>query len=170
MEIHRTLVKSATLRGKPRRLLTPTTFSLLHAADFGRPLRAQIAAAQAIICAGRIVTYTPPLRVCRARMPAALLRNLYRFARFSGHHFSFSRAAGCGGKPYSERPPETQIPTSRDDLGLSTIEPIAFACSRQQFSKSTTRCGKRQFRSALWERFRHKLQKQMRDNRRSKIA
>jgi len=29
------LVKSATRRGKQRRLLTPTTFSLLHAADFG---------------------------------------------------------------------------------------------------------------------------------------
>src|SRR6476620_4127906 len=28
------LVKSATRRGKQRRLLTPTTFSLLHAADF----------------------------------------------------------------------------------------------------------------------------------------
>jgi dTMP kinase len=28
------LVRSATRRGKQRRLLTPTTFSLLHAADF----------------------------------------------------------------------------------------------------------------------------------------
>src|SRR5207253_7886120 len=28
------LVKAATRRGKQRRLLTPTTFSLLHAADF----------------------------------------------------------------------------------------------------------------------------------------
>src|SRR5258708_4599808 len=28
------LVKSATRRGKQRRLLTPTTFSLLHASDF----------------------------------------------------------------------------------------------------------------------------------------
>ena len=30
------LVKSATRRGKQRRLLTPTTFSLLHAAEIGR--------------------------------------------------------------------------------------------------------------------------------------
>src|SRR2546421_850373 len=36
------LVKSATRRGKQRRLLTPTTFSLLHAADFSDPCERQI--------------------------------------------------------------------------------------------------------------------------------
>src|ERR1700723_3883180 len=36
------LVKSATRRGKQRRLLTPTTFSLLHAADFADRCARQI--------------------------------------------------------------------------------------------------------------------------------
>ena len=36
------LVKSATRRGKQRRLLTPTTFSLLHAVDFADRLTYQI--------------------------------------------------------------------------------------------------------------------------------
>src|SRR5690349_9906815 len=36
------LVKSATRRGKRRRLLTPTTFSLLHAADFADRCERQI--------------------------------------------------------------------------------------------------------------------------------
>jgi len=36
------LVKSATRRGKQKRLLTPTTFSLLHAADFADRCERQI--------------------------------------------------------------------------------------------------------------------------------
>src|ERR1700683_3392298 len=36
------LVKSATRRGKQRRLLTPVTFSLLHAADFADRCERQI--------------------------------------------------------------------------------------------------------------------------------
>ena len=36
------LVKSATRRGKQRRLLTPTTFSMLHAADFADRCERQI--------------------------------------------------------------------------------------------------------------------------------
>ena len=36
------LVKSATRRGKQRRLLTPATFSLLHAADFADRCERQI--------------------------------------------------------------------------------------------------------------------------------
>src|SRR6202140_5102324 len=36
------LVKSATRRGKQRRLLTPTSFSLLHAADFADRCERQI--------------------------------------------------------------------------------------------------------------------------------
>jgi len=36
------LVRSATRRGKQRRLLTPTTFSLLHAADFADRCERQI--------------------------------------------------------------------------------------------------------------------------------
>ena len=35
-------MKSATRRGKQRRLLTPTTFSLLHAADFADRCERQI--------------------------------------------------------------------------------------------------------------------------------
>jgi dTMP kinase len=76
------LVKSATRRGKQRRLLTPTTFSLLHAADFADRCERQIMPllqGDYLVLADRYI-YTAFARDAARGCPARWLRNLYRFA------------------------------------------------------------------------------------------
>src|SRR6202043_1513298 len=76
------LVKSATRRGKQRRLLTPTTFSLLHAADFADRCERQILPllhSGYLVLADRYV-YTAFARDVARNCSPRWLRNLYRFA------------------------------------------------------------------------------------------
>jgi dTMP kinase len=76
------LVKSATRRGKQRRLLTPTTFSLLHAADFADRCERQILPllhGGYLVLADRYV-YTAFARDVARNCSQRWLRNLYRFA------------------------------------------------------------------------------------------
>src|ERR1700689_4699100 len=85
------LVKSATRRGKQRRLLTPTTFSLLQAADFAArwerqimplPQRDSLALADRYVSA--VFAPDPP-----QAYPPRWLRNLYRFAPVPNITFYF---------------------------------------------------------------------------------
>ena len=68
------LVKSATSKGKKRELLTPTTFSLIHATDFADRYERHLASA----LARGICRFVRPLRfhrLCaryRARLPARM--------------------------------------------------------------------------------------------------
>src|SRR3977135_326127 len=76
------LVKSATRRGKQRRLLTPTTFSLLHAADFADRCERQILPllhSGYLVLADRYI-YTAFARDVARNCSQRWLRNLYRFA------------------------------------------------------------------------------------------
>jgi dTMP kinase len=76
------LVKSTTKRGKQRRLLTPTTFSLLHAADFADRCERQILPllhGGYLVLADRYV-YTAFARDVARGCSSVWLRNLYRFA------------------------------------------------------------------------------------------
>jgi dTMP kinase len=76
------LVKSATRRGKQRRLLTPTTFSLLHAADFADRCERQILPllhGGYMVLADRYI-YTAFARDVARDCSPRWLRNLYRFA------------------------------------------------------------------------------------------
>ena len=76
------LVKSATRRGKQRRLLTPTTFSLLHAADFADRCERQILPllhGGYLVLADRYI-YTAFARDVARNCSPRWLRNLYRFA------------------------------------------------------------------------------------------
>src|SRR5882762_1718193 len=76
------LVKSATRRGKQKRLLTPTTFSLLHAADFADRCERQIMPllqGDYLVLADRYV-YTAFARDAARGCSHRWLRNLYRFA------------------------------------------------------------------------------------------
>ena len=79
------LVKSATRRGKQRRLLTPVTFSLLHAADFADRCERQILAScsTAGISFSPIATYTRRLhamwRAAALRIGCAIFIALRRF-------------------------------------------------------------------------------------------
>jgi dTMP kinase len=76
------LVKRTTSRGKKRMLLTPATFSLLHATDFVDRMEREIIPALkagAIVLADRY-TYTAFARDGARGLPAGWVRNLYRFA------------------------------------------------------------------------------------------
>ncbi len=85
------LVKSATRRGKQRRLLTPTTFSLLHAADFADRCERQILPllhGGYLVLADRYI-YTAFARDVARGCSSRWLRNLYRFAPIPDITFYF---------------------------------------------------------------------------------
>lgn len=76
------LVKDTTRRAKKRRLLTPTTFSLLHATDFADRTERDIIPplkAGAIVLADRYI-YTAFARDVARGCDRAWVRDLYRFA------------------------------------------------------------------------------------------
>jgi dTMP kinase len=76
------IVKATTSRGKKRQLLTPLTFSLIHATDFSDRLEQQILPALkagAIVLADRYV-YTAFARDVARGVDGGWVRSLYRFA------------------------------------------------------------------------------------------
>src|SRR5207249_4026071 len=76
------IVKDTTKRGKRRRLLSPVSFSLIHAADFASRVHGQILPALqagAIVLADRYV-YTAFARDAARGLSDAWLRRLYSFA------------------------------------------------------------------------------------------
>ncbi len=76
------IVKSATSRGKKKRILTPLTFSLIHATDFADRVEREIVPslkAGAIVLADRYV-YTAFARDVVRGVDPAWVRSLYRFA------------------------------------------------------------------------------------------
>ncbi len=85
------LVKSATRRGKQRRLLTPATFSLLHAADFAD----------------------------RCERPPRWLRNLYRFAPIPDLTFYFRAPLDVAVNRILSGRPRLKYYEAGMDLGLS---------------------------------------------------
>jgi dTMP kinase len=76
------IVRETTARGKKRRLLTPLTFSLIHATDFSDRIERDIVPslkAGAVVLADRYV-YTAFARDVARGVDAAWVRSLYRFA------------------------------------------------------------------------------------------
>ena len=76
------IVRSTTARGKRRRLLTPLTFSLIHATDFSDRVEREIVPslkAGGIVLADRYV-YTAYARDVARGVDAGWVRSLYRFA------------------------------------------------------------------------------------------
>jgi len=85
------LVKSATSKGKKRELLTPTTFSLIHATDFADRMESYIlplVKSGAIVCADRYA-YTAFARDVARGVSRRWVRNLYRFAIHPNLSFYF---------------------------------------------------------------------------------
>ena len=77
-----TIVKTTTKRGKKRHLLSPVSFSLIHAADFANRIHAEILPALqagAIVLADRYV-YTAFARDAVRGLSKDWLRRLYSFA------------------------------------------------------------------------------------------
>jgi dTMP kinase len=76
------IVRGTTRRGKRRQLLTPMSFSLIHAADFANRVYSEVLPAMragAVVLADRYV-YTAFARDGARGVPAEWLRRLYSFA------------------------------------------------------------------------------------------
>jgi len=115
------LVKSATRRGKQRRLLTPTTFSLLHAADFADRCERQIMPllqGDYLVLADRYI-YTAFARDAARGCPARWLRNLYRFAPIPDITFYFRAPLDVAVNRIISGRPKLKYYEAGMDLGLS---------------------------------------------------
>jgi len=85
------VVKATTSRGKRRKLLTPLTFSLIHATDFSDRVEREIVPslkAGAIVLADRYV-YTAFARDVVRGLDPGWVRSLYRFAPVPSRAFYF---------------------------------------------------------------------------------
>jgi dTMP kinase len=85
------IVKATTSRGKRQRLLTPLTFSLIHATDFSDRVEREIIPALkagAVVLADRYV-YTAFARDVVRGVDRAWVRSLYRFAAVPTRAFYF---------------------------------------------------------------------------------
>ena len=119
------LVKSATRRGKKRRLLTPMTFSLIHAADFADRYERQILPllrSGHLVLADRYI-YTAFARDGARGCPIEWLRNLYRFAVVPDVTFYFRAPLEIAIHRILSGRPRIKYYEAGMDLGLS-LDPI----------------------------------------------
>ena len=115
------LVKSATRRGKQRRLLTPTTFSLLHAADFADRCERQIMPllqGDYLVLADRYI-YTAFARDTARGCSPRWLRNLYRFAPIPDITFYFRAPLDVAVNRIMAGRPKLKYYEAGMDLGIS---------------------------------------------------
>jgi dTMP kinase len=115
------LVKSATRRGKQRRLLTPTTFSLLHAADFADRCERQILPllhGGYLVLADRYI-YTAFARDAARGCSPHWLRNLYSFAPVPDITFYFRAPLDVAVSRIVAGRPKLKYYEAGMDLGLS---------------------------------------------------
>jgi dTMP kinase len=115
------LVKSATKRGKQRRLLTPVTYSLLHAADFADRCERQILPllhSGYLVLADRYV-YTAFARDTARGCSYEWLRNLYRFAPTPDVTFYFRAPLEVAVNRILSGRPKLKYYEAGMDLGLS---------------------------------------------------
>jgi len=115
------LVKSATRRGKQRRLLTPTTFSLLHAADFADRCERQILPllnGGYLVLADRYI-YTAFARDAARACSPHWLRNLYNFAPIPDITFYFRAPLDVAVNRIIAGRPKLKYYEAGMDLGIS---------------------------------------------------
>jgi dTMP kinase len=116
------LVKSATSKGKKRELLTPTTFSLIHATDFAdryeRHLVPLLRAGYVVLCDRYIFTAfgRDVVRGC----PPEWVRGLYSFAALPDLTFFFKSDLEVSLKRILEGRPQLKYFEAGMDLRLST--------------------------------------------------
>lgn len=115
------LVKAATRRGKKRRLLTPVTFSLLHAADFADRCERQILPllqSGYLVLADRYI-FTAFARDAARGCSTEWLRNLYRFAPIPDITFYFRAPLDVAVNRILSGRPKLKHYEAGMDLGLS---------------------------------------------------
>jgi dTMP kinase len=116
------IVKGITRRGKRRELLSPMSFSLIHAADFASRTYSQIMPALqagAIVLADRYV-YTAYVRDAVRGVNRAWLRRLYSFAVPPTLAFYFDVPLDEAMRRISVGRPELKFYEAGLDLGLAT--------------------------------------------------
>src|SRR5262249_10660353 len=114
-------LQATTRHGKQRRLLTPTTFSLLHAADFADRCERQIMPllqGDYLVLADRYV-YTAFARDGARGCPPKWLRNLYRFAPVPDITFYFRAPLEVAVHRILSGRPKLKYYEAGMDLGLS---------------------------------------------------
>ncbi len=117
-----TLVKNATSKGKKRELLTPTTFSLIHATDFAdryeRHLVPLLRAGYIVLCDRYVFTAfaRDTVRGC----PAEWVRGLYDFAALPDLTFFFKARLDVSLQRILDGRPELKYFEAGMDLRLST--------------------------------------------------
>jgi dTMP kinase len=115
------IVKGTTRRGKKRRLLSPVSFSLIHAADFASRVYSQIRPALqagAIVLADRYV-YTAFARDSARGISRSWLRDLYSFAVTPTRAFYFDVPLDVAVSRIMEGRPVVKYYEAGMDLGLS---------------------------------------------------
>ncbi|HEV2490878.1 MAG TPA: hypothetical protein VGT03_13820 [Candidatus Acidoferrales bacterium] len=119
------LVKSATRRGKRRHMLTPATFSLIHAADFADRYERQILPLLRgghLVLADRYI-YTALARDGARGCPEKWLRNLYSFAIVPDITFYFRAPLQIAVHRILSGRPRLKYYEAGMDLGLS-LDPV----------------------------------------------
>jgi dTMP kinase len=116
------LVKSATSKGKKRELLTPTTFSLIHATDFAdryeRHLLPLLRAGYVVLCDRYI--FTAFARDVVRGCPPAWVRGIYNFATLPDLTFFFKADLEVSLKRILDGRPKLKFFEAGMDLRLST--------------------------------------------------
>src|SRR5882724_7408230 len=116
------LVKAATSKGKKRELLSPTTFSLIHATDFAdryeRQLVPLLRAGYLVLCDRYIFTAfaRDTVRGC----PPEWVRGIYNFAALPDLTFFFKARLDVSLQRILEGRPELKYFEAGMDLNLST--------------------------------------------------
>jgi dTMP kinase len=116
------LVKSATSKGKKRELLTPTTFSLIHATDFAdryeRHLLPLLRAGYVVLCDRYI--FTAFARDVTRGCPPDWVRGLYNFAALPDLTFFFKADLEVSLQRILDGRPKLKFFEAGMDLRLST--------------------------------------------------
>lgn len=116
------LVKSATSKGKKRELLSPTTFSLIHATDFADRYERQLVP---LLRAGYIVlcdryVYTAFARDVVRGCPPKWVRGIYNFAALPDITFFFKAKLEVSLQRILDGRPQLKYFEAGMDMGLST--------------------------------------------------
>jgi len=116
------LVKSATSKGKKRELLSPTTFSLIHATDFADRYERQLVP---LLRAGYIVlcdryVFTAFARDVVRGCPPKWVRGMYNFAALPDMTFFFKTKLEVSLQRILDGRPELKYFEAGMDMGLST--------------------------------------------------
>ncbi len=119
------LVKSATKRGKQERMLTPVTFSLIHAADFADRCERQILPllkAGYLVLADRYI-YTALARDGARGCPVDWVRKVYDYAPVPDITFYYRAPLDVSLKRILSGRPQLKYHEAGMDMGLS-LDPV----------------------------------------------